>query len=91
MAMKITRNALKELVEKELSKKVLNEKRRAPDREKGIPNDISDKTKTLVAHALDILENAVDGLENSDAEETRWYLTKVGEAFGMEPEDDEED
>ena len=89
--MRITRNALKELVEKEIMKKTLNEKRRAPDKEKGMPADISDKTKTLVAHALDILEHAVDELDKSEAEEARWYLTKIGEAFGMEPEEDEED
>ena len=89
--MRVTKDMLKRLITKEFQKKTLNEKRRLPDRQRGGNVDISDEAKTLIAHALDILETSVGELGKSEAEEARWYLTKIGESFGMEPEEDEEE
>ena len=79
--MNITLNVLRKLINEEIQKRNLQEKK---DDRRDIP-DIDDEKKLSVAQALDILENATECAEDSD--EVRWYLTKVGEAFGLEPEE----
>jgi hypothetical protein len=70
--MNITLDALKKLINEELQRK-------------DIP-DIDDEEKVSVAQALDVLENA--SYCSEDPDETKWYLTKIGETFGLEPEEE---
>jgi len=79
--MKITLDTLRRLINEEIQKRDLQEKQ---DDRRDIP-DIDDEKKLSVAQALDVLENAAGCAKDSD--EVRWYLTKVGETFGLEPEE----
>ena len=80
--MKITLDTLRKLINEEVQKRNLQEKQK--DR-RDIP-DIDDEKKLSVAQALDVLENAAECAEGS--EEVKWYLTKVGGAFGIEPDEE---
>jgi hypothetical protein len=79
--MNITLDILRKLINEEIQKRSLQEKK---DDRRDIP-DIDDEKKLSVAQALDVLESATECAEDSD--EVKWYLTKVGEAFGLEPEE----
>jgi uncharacterized protein (UPF0147 family) len=79
--MKITLDILRKLINEEVQRRNLQEKQ---DERKGIP-DVDDEKKLSIAQALDVLENAAEDAE--DTAETRWYLTKIGETFGLEPEE----
>jgi hypothetical protein len=80
--MKITLDTLRKLINEEVQKRNLQEKQK--DR-RDIP-DIDDEKKLSVAQALDVLENAAECAEDSD--EVKWYLTKVGATFGIEPDEE---
>lgn len=84
--MNITLDALRELINKEIQKAPLREKRKEVRNEQAAT---SEEVKEDVAQALDILEEVVD--ESEDPDELKWYLTKIGEMFGMEPVEDDED
>tara|TARA_R110002110_G_scaffold50200_2_gene148803 strand:+ start:845 stop:1090 length:246 start_codon:yes stop_codon:yes gene_type:complete len=79
--MNITLNTLRKLINEEFQRRKLQEKQD----ERNDITDVDDEKKLSVARALDVLENAAE--DASDTAETRWYLTKVGETFGLEPED----
>jgi hypothetical protein len=81
--MKVTINALKQLINEEFKKSRLRESKEE-DR-KDIP-DMEQERRFAVAEALDVLEQAAE--DATDSEEVRWWLTKVGEAFGLEPEEE---
>ncbi len=82
--MKITIDMLRKLINEELTRKKIQETKEQD--KKDVP-DIDEKKKLSIAQALDVIEGATDNA--GDPEETRWYLTKVGEAFGLEPEEGE--
>jgi|TARA_Y100000310_G_C20475920_1_gene712400 uncharacterized protein (UPF0147 family) len=82
--MKVTIDTLRKLINEELKRKEIQEAKKQD--KKDIP-DIDEKKKLSVAQALDVIEGATEDAD--DPEETRWYLTKVGEAFGLEPEEKE--
>ncbi len=81
--MNITLNALKQLINEEFKKRNLQE---AKEDRKDVP-DMDDERRFAVAEALDVLEQAAE--DTGDPEEVRWWLTKVGEVFGLEPEEGE--
>jgi|6_EtaG_2_1085325.scaffolds.fasta_scaffold448359_2 uncharacterized protein YpuA (DUF1002 family) len=84
--MKLSLRELKNLVNEEMQIFSLHEKRKKTRNEQAA---VSEEVKEGVAAALDILEESAD--ESEDPDELRWYLTKIGEMFGMEPIDDDED
>ena len=79
--MNITLNVLRKLINEEIQKRSLQEEQ---DDRSDVP-DIDDEKKLSVAKALDVLEGAAGDVKDSD--EVKWYLTKVGETFGLEPEE----
>lgn len=81
--MKITIATLRKLINEELQKRRLQEKQ--DERKNDSESDSEEKLS--VAKALDVLENASETAPDSD--EVRWYLTKIGETFGLEPEENE--
>jgi len=82
--MKITIDMLRKLINEELKRKKIQETK---EQDKKDTPDIDEKKKLSIAQALDVIEGATENA--GDPEETRWYLTKVGEAFGLEPEEGE--
>jgi len=82
--MKITIDTLRKLINEELKRKKIQETKEQDKRD--VP-DIDEEKRLSIAQALDVIECAAE--EADDPEETRWYLTKVGEAFGLEPEEKE--
>ncbi len=80
--MKVTIDMLKKLINEEFQGRGrLQEKQ--DEREKII--DLDDERKMSITKALDMLEDAAE--DAADPDETRWYLTKIGELFGLEPEE----
>jgi hypothetical protein len=84
--MKVSLQELRRLVHQEIKKTPLQEKRRKLANEKAA---MSDEAKDDVAEALDMLEEAAE--DSEDPDELRWYLTKIGEMFGMDPIENEDD
>lgn len=80
--MNITINTLKKLINEEFQRRGLQE---AKEEDKKEFPDIDDKEKYSIAQALDVLEGATEHLEDPD--EAKWYLTKTGEMFGLDPEE----
>ena len=72
------------MINEEFKKRNLQETKEE-DR-KDVP-DMDDERRFAVAEALDILEQAAE--DTTDPEEVRWWLTKIGESFGLEPEEAE--
>ena len=50
---------------------------------------MSDEIKEDVSEALELLEMVAE--DSDDPDELRWYLTKIGEMFGMDPIEEDED
>ena len=84
--MKVSLQELRRLVHQEIKKTPLQEKRRKLTNEKAA---MSDEAKDDVAEALEMLEEAAE--DSEDPDELRWYLTKIGEMFGMDPIENEDD
>ena len=82
--MKVTINTLKKLINEEFKKNKIQETKEK-DR-KNVP-DMDEERQLEIAKALDVLEQAAE--EAEDAEEVKWWLTKVGDAFGLEPEEED--
>jgi|TARA_R110002074_G_scaffold216706_5_gene386750 hypothetical protein len=80
--MNITLDTLRRLINEELQRRSLQEKQ---DERQDDP-DIDDEERLSVAQALDVLENASHC--SGDQDETKWYITKLGETFGLEPEEE---
>tara|TARA_R110002051_G_C8504987_1_gene465428 strand:+ start:184 stop:420 length:237 start_codon:yes stop_codon:yes gene_type:complete len=78
--MKITIDVLKKLIKEEFKL------REAKEEDKKNITDMPQERQFAAAEALDVLENAAE--EAQDPEEVRWYITKVGEAFGLEPDEE---
>tara|TARA_R110000824_G_scaffold114256_3_gene264669 strand:+ start:246 stop:509 length:264 start_codon:yes stop_codon:yes gene_type:complete len=84
--MKLSLQELRRLVNQEVKKNPLQEKRRKlANEEAGIPDEI----KEDVSEALELLEMVAE--DSDDPDELRWYLTKIGEMFGMDPIEEDED
>ena len=45
--------------------------------------DLPEGMREMVLKALNVIETATEHVEDPD--EVRWYLTKIGEAFGESP------
>ena len=70
-------------------KKLIKEEfklREAKEEDRKNITDMPQERQFAAAEALDVLENAAE--EAQDPEEVRWYITKVGEAFGLEPDEE---
>tara|TARA_R110000824_G_scaffold113687_4_gene263591 strand:+ start:3732 stop:3968 length:237 start_codon:yes stop_codon:yes gene_type:complete len=78
--MKITIDVLKKLIKEEFKL------REAKEEDRKNITDMPQERQFAAAEALDVLENAAE--EAQDPEEVRWYITKVGEAFGLEPDEE---
>jgi len=81
--MKVTINMLRKIIKEEFQKRNLQEKQ---DERKDTP-DMDKERRLAVAEALDVLEQA--SKDTQDPGETAWWITKLGETFGLEPEEEE--
>ena len=82
--MKLSLSELRAIVNKELKLASLNERKNKEE------DEDSGEVKEKVADALDVLEDLA--VKSDDADEMRWYVTKIGDLFGLEPEEiDDED
>ena len=80
--MNITLDTLRKLINEEIQRRDLQEAKRN-ETESAV--DLDDDKKISITKALDVLEDAAE--EAADSDEARWYLTKIGETFGLEPEE----
>ena len=81
--MKVTIDILRKLINEEFQKNSLKEKH---DKRKDV-SDMDEESRLAVAEALDVLERAAENTE--EPEEAKWWITKLGETFGLEPEEEE--
>ena len=84
--MKLSLQELRKLVNQEIKKFPLHEKRKKLDNEK---EALSEETREEVEDCLDGLLLVSE--ESEDPNELKWYLTKIAEMFGMEYSTDEDD
>lgn len=86
--MNITKKHLKQLINEEFKRR-LHEKRRTRGGRRGTPSGVPQEKKFACGDALNMIDKIAQDLDDSEKEEVRWLLTKVGEKFGLEPEEDE--
>ena len=78
--MNINKSQLMQLVKEEIANRQIFE---AARNDRNHKPDLPEGMREMVLKALDVIEVAAEHVEDSD--EVRWYLTKVGEAFGESP------
>ena len=88
--MNITKKHLKQLINEEFKRR-LDEKRRTREDRRGPPGEFPREKKFECGDALNIIDKIAEDLDDSEKEEVRWLLTKVGEKFGLEPKEDEDE